>query len=283
MFDRIRTSLAFAFTGLAAALLPLPLAAELVPVDVELVLAIDVSGSVDWQEAELQRDGYIQVIKSPEFVKVIQTGFLGKIAVTYIEWAGDGYQTEVVDWTVIKDQATAEAFAKKLKAAPIDTGPWTSISDVIKYVVPKFFNNSYQGTRRILDISGDGPNNTGTLVTKARDAAVKRGITINGLPIINDRLQPSGRHQIADLDKYYAACVIGGPGAFLVVAHSFKDFARAIRRKMIFEIAGIKSDNWRAKSKRSQSLMKNVSLLYPPGCDVGERRLQRRRSFGDEF
>jgi hypothetical protein len=287
MFDRIRQSRKIlnvlgALAGVAAVLLPHQLAAELMPVDVELVLAVDVSGSVDWQEAELQRDGYIQVIKSPEFVKVIQTGFLGKIAVTYIEWAGDGYQTEVVDWAIIKDRASAEDFAQKLKAAPIDTGPWTSISDVIKHAVPKFFNNNYQGTRRILDISGDGPNNTGSLVTKARDAAVKQRITINGLPIINDRLQPSGRRQIANLDKYYAACVIGGPGAFLVVAHSFKDFARAIRRKMIFEIAGNMPDHRQAETK-PPSLHHNVSLLYPPGCDVGERRLQRRRSFGDEF
>ena len=287
MFDRIRQwrkilNVLGALAGVAAVLLPHQLAAELMPVDVELVLAVDVSGSVDWQEAELQRDGYIQVIKSPEFVKVIQSGFLGKIAVTYIEWAGDGYQTEVVDWAIIKDRASAEDFAQKLKAAPIDTGPWTSISDVIKHAVPKFLNNNYQGTRRILDISGDGPNNTGSLVTKARDAAVKQRITINGLPIINDRLQPSGRRQIANLDKYYAACVIGGPGAFLVVAHSFKDFARAIRRKMIFEIAGNMPDSRQAEIK-PPSRHHNVSLLYPPGCDVGERRLQRRRSFGDEF
>tara|TARA_B100000315_G_C14571853_1_gene585986 strand:- start:633 stop:1499 length:867 start_codon:yes stop_codon:yes gene_type:complete len=288
MFDKLRQGrkvlrLLGVLAAAGATLQPHNLAAELVPVDVELVLAVDVSGSVDWHEAELQRDGYIQVIKSPDFVKVIQTGFLGKIAVTYIEWAGDGYQTEVVDWAIIKDQSSADAFAKALKDAPIDTGPWTSISDVINYAVPKFFTNNYQGTRRILDISGDGPNNTGTLVTGARDAAIKRGITINGLPIINDRLQPSGRRQIANLDKYYAACVIGGPGAFLVVAHSFKDFARAIRRKMIFEIAGTSAGNWRAKVDKPPSLQHNIALLYPPGCDIGERRLQRRRSFGDEF
>jgi hypothetical protein len=134
-----------------------------------------------------------------------------------------------------------------------------------------------------LDISGEGLNNTGCLANQARDAAIKQGITIKGLPIFNDWLQPSGRRQIAILDKYYAACVIGDPGAFLVVAHSFKDFARAIRCKMIFEIAGITSDNWRADINKPPPLQKNVALLYPSGCDIGERRLQSRRSFADGF
>ena len=285
MFDRIRQWQKYLtlLGALAAVFTPHKLAAELEPVDVELVLAIDVSGSVDWQEAELQRDGYIQVIESLEFVKVIKPGFLGKIAVTYIEWMVEGYQTEVVDWVIIRDLASAEAFAQTLKDAPIDTGSWPSIRNVIKYAAPKFFTNNYQRTRRILDISGDGPYNIGSLVTQTRDAAIKQGITINGLPIINDWLQPSGRRKFAILDEYYAACVIGNPGAFLVVAYSFKDFARAIRCKMIFEIAGITSDNWRADINKPPPLQKNVALLYPSGCDIGERRLQSRRSFADGF
>jgi hypothetical protein len=260
-------------------------AAPLIPVDVELVLAVDVSGSVDWQEAGLQRDGYVQVIKSPEFVTAVKSGILDRIAITYIEWAGEGYQTPVIDWRIIEDQETANEFAKALDKAPIDTGPWTSISDIIKHSVPRFFSNEFQGTRRIIDISGDGPNNSGSLAPEARDAAIKRGITINGLPIINDRLQPSGRRQIANLDKYYAGCVIGGPGAFLVVAHSFSDFARAIRRKLIFEIAGrippTSLGKWRARNQLPFYLHR-ISEIYPPGCDIGERRLQQRRSFGDD-
>jgi hypothetical protein len=260
------------------------LAAELVPVDVELVLAVDVSGSVDWQEAELQRAGYVQVIKSPEFVAAVHSGILGKIAVTYIEWAGEGDQTKVIDWQMIKDQASANAFAKTLAKSQIDTGPWTSISDLINYSVPLFSANNYQATRRIIDISGDGPNNSGKLVTLARDAAVRKGITINGLPIINDRLQPSGRKQIANLDKYYAACVIGGPRAFLVVAQSFKDFTRAIRRKMIFEIANIMPQNGLTLENHANqpSYFHRIANLYPPGCDVGERRLQQRGLNGDD-
>jgi hypothetical protein len=260
------------------------LAAELVPVDVELVLAVDVSGSVDWQEAELQRAGYVHVIKSPEFVAAVRSGVLGKIAVTYIEWAGEGYQSKVIDWRLIKDQTTANAFAKTLSKSQIDTGPWTSISDLIKYSVPLFSANNYQATRRIIDISGDGPNNSGELVTIARDAAVRMGITINGLPIINDRLQPSGRKQIANLDKYYAACVIGGPRAFLVVAQSFKDFTRAIRRKMIFEIANIIPLNEFTQRNQVNKLkyVHQIATLYPPGCDIGERRLQQRGLNGDD-
>jgi hypothetical protein len=259
-------------------------AAELIPVDVELVLAVDVSGSVDWQEAELQRAGYVQVIKSPEFVAAVRSGILGKVAITYIEWAGEGYQTKVIDWRLIKDQTSANAFAKTLAKSQIDTGPWTSISDLIKYSVPLFAANKYQATRRIIDISGDGPNNSGNLVTLARDAAVRLGITINGLPIINDRLQPSGRKQIANLDKYYAACVIGGPRAFIVVAHSFKDFTRAIRRKMIFEIADIMPQSGIALGNRANqsNYLHQIANLYPPGCDVGERRLQQRGLNGDD-
>ena len=121
------------------------------------------------------------------------------------------------------------------------------------------------------------------MANQARDAAIKQGITIKGLPIFNDWLQPSGRRQIAILDKYYAACVIGNPGAFLVVAYSFKDFARAIRCKMIFEIAGITSDNWRVDIIKPLTQQQNVALLNQPGYDIGERRLQRRRSFADGF
>ena len=139
MFDRIRQWRKYLtlLGALAAVFMPHKLAAELEPADVELVLAIDVSDSVDWQETELQRDGYIQVIESLEFVKVIKPGFLGKIAVTYIEWMVEGYQTEVVDWVIIRDLASAEAFAQSLKDTSIDTEPRTMIKDVIKYIALK--------------------------------------------------------------------------------------------------------------------------------------------------
>lgn len=250
------------------------LRAEEISVDLELVLAIDVSGSVDVEEGQLQRTGYIAALRSPELVKAVKSGVLGKIAVTYIEWAGESFQTTIVDWHVISDRASADGFADKLVAQPIDSGPWTSIGDVIRQAIPKFANNGYQGTRRVIDISGDGPNNSGPPVTESRAEAIKTGITINGLPIVNNHVQPSGRSQMPDLDKYYAACVIGGPGAFLVVASSFKDFARTIRRKLIFEIAG----NYpKSPAHRPQNNIWNAAMEFAPGCDIGERRLQRRR------
>lgn len=260
-----------------------PAFADQVPVDLELVLAIDVSGSVDWQEAALQRDGYVQALKSDTFVKAVQSGVLGRIAVTYVEWAGDGIQMPVLDWDVIKDRQSAEAFSERLAKTHIESGPWTSISSLIDYAVPLFKDNVYEGTRRVIDISGDGPNNTGRLVTSARDEAVRQGVVINGLPIINDRLQPSGRPQIKDLDKYYRDCVIGGLGAFLVVAHDFNDFARAVRRKLIFEIVDATPPEFTPQPLGAGSVQP-AQATFELGCDVGERRLQRRRmGIDDEF
>ncbi len=257
--------------------------ADQVPVDLELVLAIDVSGSVDWQEAALQRDGYVQALKSDAFVKAVQSGVLGRIAVTYVEWAGDGIQMPVLDWDVIKDRQSAEAFSERLAKTHIESGPWTSISSLIDYAVPLFKDNGYEGTRRVIDISGDGPNNTGRLVTSARDEAVRQGVVINGLPIINDRLQPSGRAQIKDLDKYYRDCVIGGRGAFLVVAHDFNDFARAVRRKLIFEIVDATPPEFTPQPLGAGSVQP-AQATFELDCDVGERRLQRRRmGIDDEF
>jgi len=277
-----RASASF-LTALAVAGPTSPVFAEQVPVDLELVLAIDVSGSVDWQEAALQRDGYVQALRSDAFVKAVQSGVLGRIAVTYVEWAGDGIQMPVLDWDVIKDQKSAEAFSERLAKTHIESGPWTSISSLIDYAVPLFKDNGYEGTRRVIDISGDGPNNTGRLVTSARDAAVRQGVVINGLPIINDRLQPSGRPQIKDLDKYYRACVIGGLGAFIVVAHDFNDFARAVRRKLIFEIVDATPPEFTPQPHGARSIQP-AQAIFELGCDVGERRLQRRRmGIDDEY
>jgi len=259
------------------------MAFERTPVDLELVLAVDVSGSVDFQEASLQREGYVKAIGSPEFAKAVAAGVLGRIAVTYIEWAGDGVQDTILGWHIIDGTNSARAFSKALASAPITTGPWTSISGAINFAVPLLEGNGFLGTRRVIDVSGDGPNNGGSLVTEARAATVAKGITINGLPIINDRLQPSGRPQIKDLDRYYAACVIGGPGAFLVVAKDFQDFERAIRRKLLFEIAGIRPAEPRP-ANTADDIRYHASLTYAPGCDIGERRLrQQRHRFDDDL
>lgn len=214
-------------------------AAAEVPVDVELVLAVDISGSVDEEEARLQREGYIGAITNPRVVGAIATGAMSRIAVTYVEWSGDLQQTTVVPWTLIHDQASAEMFASRLAEAPITSGRWTSISGAIDAGVRAFDGNGFEGMRRVIDVSGDGYNNSGRPVTIARDEAVERGIVINGLPILNDRPNPWGGRPPADLDRYYDENVIGGPGAFSVPALDFSDFGRAILAKLIREIADL--------------------------------------------
>ena len=229
-----------AFASIAfCLLLTSPAPAADIPVDLELVFAVDVSGSVDWEEAALQRRGYIEALRSEEVVNAIRSGAHGKIAVAYVEWAGTYLQRTVIDWTVLDGAESIGNFTETLSKASIESGPWTSISAAIQYVVPMFARNNYQGTRRVIDISGDGPNNQGTPVIEARAAALAGGITINGLPIVNDRRGPGSSRSIRDLDRYYRDCVIGGAGAFMIVANDFKDFALAIKRKLIFEIAGL--------------------------------------------
>ncbi len=208
-----------------------------VEVDLELALAIDVSGSVDEEEAALQRMGYIAAFRHPSVVEAIRHGPLGRIAVSYYEWAGFGHMKVVAPWTVIGDKASADAFATTLERAPPETARRTAIADAIDFGAASFDNNGYVARRRVIDISGDGPNNWGGSVTEARDKAVARGVTINGLPIINDRPSMFGLPPLRDLDLYYRDCVIGGPGAFYVVARDFKDFGRAVLRKLILEIA----------------------------------------------
>jgi hypothetical protein len=245
------------------------------PVDLELILAVDVSGSIDEEEAGLQRQGYVAAIADPEVVRAIISGMLGRIAVTYFEWAGDTWQVPVLPWTLIDSPQTAQAFAAKLAAAPLGSGPWTSISDAIRTARPMFDVNEFEGTRRILDISGDGPNNTGGLVEPERDLAVATRITINGLPIINDRFNVS-RAPMPNLDLYYRNCVIGGPGAFLVLAHGFKSFAQAIRRKLILEIADLspnRPDRITATGLAQAGKAPPKSRWVPP-CDEGERRFR---------
>jgi hypothetical protein len=230
-------------------------------VDLELILAVDVSGSVDFDEAELQRKGYLSAMSDPTVIAAIRGGAHRKIAVSYVEWAGLGHYKVVVDWMVISDGPSARAFVKKLAAAPMQRAHRTSISDAIEKSIPRFAENRFDGIRRIIDISGDGANNYGNLVNDARDMAVKAGIVINGLPILSDpntQFNPT----IANLDLFFRDCVIGGPGAFHVVANGFNDFARAIRRKLILEIAGHTPEwrIWRAAERES------------PPCNAGEWR-----------
>jgi hypothetical protein len=216
-------------------------AAQELPVDLELVLAVDVSGSIDAEEARQQRDGYVAAIADAAVVQAIQANFYRRIAVLYLEWASADYQRVALDWALIEDDASAKAFAGRLAAAPPRTARWTSISAAIDAAVPLFEGNGYAGERRVIDVSGDGPNNRGRSVLAARDEAVARGIVINGLPILNDRPQPLGQPTPTELalDDYYRENVVGGPGAFVLPAESFAEFRMAILRKLIHEIAGV--------------------------------------------
>ena len=244
------------------------------PVDLELLLAVDVSGSVDPGEAKLQRAGYVGALTDKRVVSAIKSGIFGRIAVAYVEWADSHLQSTVLGWTLIDGTESAHGFADRLDEAPIMRGRFTSISALIERALPMFADNGFEGTRRVIDISGDGANNTGNMVTVARDVAVRAGIIINGLPIVNDRQQRFGP-QIANLDLYYRNCVIGGRGAFLIVAQDFESFAVAIRKKLILEIAG-RQPPVRLLHRVAQRRPFPAVRAKSPECDIGERQLDRR-------
>lgn len=207
-----------------------------VPVDLELVLAADASRSIDDEEYELQRRGYVAALTHPEVVRAILGGSMRAIAICYVEWSSATEQATLVEWTVIRDTETARGFAAKLATAPRVFRSATSISGGIEYSARLFDGNGIEGTRRVIDVSGDGPNNSGPRSEIARDAALAQGITINGLVIINER--PS-RPPFAEepVDQHYLRAVIGGPGAFMMKVESFETFGEAIRRKLVREIA----------------------------------------------
>jgi len=206
-------------------------------VDVELVLAVDVSYSMDMDELAIQREGYAQAIVSKEFLQALKTGPNGKIAVTYFEWAASSDQKIIIPWRVIDGPETADAVANEIMKTPIRRASRTSISGAIMFAMPLFDESAYRGLRRVIDISGDGPNNNGVPVVTARDAALEKGIVINGLPIMVK--EPSySTMDIDNLDYYYEDCVIGGPGSFVVTIKDREKFKEAIRTKLLLEVAG---------------------------------------------
>ncbi len=206
------------------------------PVDVLLVLAVDVSRSIDEDEARLQREGYRNAVSDPRVVEVIRRGMIGAIGLAYVEWAGLEYQRLVLPWTRIAAQRDADAWASALAEAPRVSLSWTSISGGIDFARRCLAEAPFEGTRRVIDVSGDGVNNSGRPSELARDEAVAQGIIINGLPIINDR-PTFGRAPQIPLDQYFRQSVIGGAGAFMIVAEDFDAFGTAVRRKLIREIA----------------------------------------------
>jgi hypothetical protein len=206
-------------------------------VDVELVLAVDVSYSMDMDELAIQREGYAQALTSKEFLQALKTGPNGKITVTYFEWAASNDQKIIIPWRVIDGPESADAVAAEIMKTPIRRASRTSISGAINFAMPLFDENPHRGLRRVIDISGDGPNNNGMPVLVARDAALEKGVIINGLPIMVK--EPSySTMDIDNLDFYYEDCVIGGPGSFVVTIKDREKFKEAIRTKLLLEVAG---------------------------------------------
>jgi hypothetical protein len=275
-------------------------------VDLALAMAIDISGSIDPDEAHLQREGYVQAFRDPVIVKAILGGSNGRIAVAYYEWSDAWVQRILIDWTLLDSEASIAAFASRLAAAPISIARRTSISGAIRYAIPLFGRSPYEAERKVLDISGDGSNNDGALVTDMRHEALKERIVINGLPIMNDRPNPFGFPSEEDLDKYYLACVTGGPRSFVEVARNFEDFPRAVRKKLLQEVADIgprydfdiggladlregtrlaqnnNSGSGRRAVRSEDDYTKFVRPEYELGCDIGERRSREfwQRRFG---
>jgi hypothetical protein len=213
-----------------------PVAAADLPVDLELVLAVDVSGSMDLDEQRLQRAGYLRAIVHDDVLDAVLSGPQQRIALTYMEWAGPGSQTVVVPWQVVDGADAAKRFTDRLADAPLGRTRFTSISAALLFAADLFDGNGFAGERQIIDISGDGPNNSGVPVAPVRDEITDRGIVVNGLPIMIKNSQLTTVTGF-DLDVYYEDCVITGPGAFVVPVLAMEDIADAIRQKMAMEIA----------------------------------------------
>ena len=226
---------AAATLGAAARFSPAKASEE--PVDVLLVLAVDVSRSVDEDEARLQREGYRNAVSDSLVVEAIRGGMIGAVGIAYVEWAGAEYQRLVLPWTRISSPADAFSWASRLDEAPRASLSWTSISGALDYSQRVLADAPFEGTRRVIDVSGDGVNNSGGPVEAARDKLVAEGVTINGLPIMNDR-PTFGRLPPVPLDEYFRDSVVGGPGAFVIPAEDFQAFGHAVKRKLIREIAG---------------------------------------------
>jgi len=225
---------------LAAALLVPAAASAAEAVDLLLVFAVDVSRSIDQDKFQLQRDGYAAAITNPRVIEVIRSGPHHRIAVSFVEWSGIGDQKVVIDWTIIEDAASAHQFASALAEAPRSFQNRTSISGAIEFSMAQLDKAPFDAPRHTIDVSGDGTNNAGRDVRIARDEAVGRGITINGLVILSEHpMSWNAEHTNppGGLAKYYETSVIGGPGAFVMVAQNFNSFGQAIINKMIAEIA----------------------------------------------
>ena len=244
-----------------------------IPVDVELVIAVDVSYSMDPDEQALQREGYILALTSKEFLQALRQGAHGKIAITYFEWAGQFDQKIIMPWRLIDGPESADAIAAEIGRAPYRRASRTSISGALQFAKPLFDDSGYKGLRRVIDVSGDGTNNAGQLIVPTRDDVLAAGITINGLPIMLKRPYV-GTLDIDELDVYYEDCVIGGPGAFVVPIREREKFIEATRTKLVLEIAGRQPEG---------HIIPASSQAPRVSCTIGEKMWQERWGGGIDF
>ncbi|MEI9404405.1 DUF1194 domain-containing protein [Mesorhizobium sp. Cs1330R2N1] len=243
---------------------PLPIPGKGAPVDVELVLAVDISQSMDERELALQRTGYVEALRHPDFINAVRSGPNGRIALAYFEWAGVVREDGAIAWQIIDGEDSANAFADKIAARPFRSFRGTSISGALGFGAGLLERTGFSAPRHVIDISGDGPNNTGLPVTAVRDAAVARGVVINGLPIL---ISPSP--SVGRLDRYYANCVTGGAGSFVLPIYAASEFSTAVRHKLVQEVSGLTN----ARSF-------HVEDAAPVDCLLGERLRQR---FSDPY
>lgn len=246
-----------------------PQAAGAEPVDVELILAVDVSLSMSPEELAIQRDGYAAALTHEQVIRAIEDGIHGKIALVYVEWAGQSVQRVVVPWTLVGGRAEAEAVAERLSLLPPNGARRTSIAGMLNFAGDLFAENEYRGLKRVVDVSGDGPNNQGPLVAEARDRLVSQGVTINGLPLMTSG-GFSSVYDLDNLDIYYQNCVVGGPGSFVIPVNDWSQFPEAVRRKLVLELAG-------TPGEAVQPPVRLASVeVDAADCEIGEKMWQNR-------
>jgi hypothetical protein len=263
----VRYGLTHLAAGLAFFLAVLGASAEAeaqTEVDLALVLAVDISFSMDTEEQTLQREGFAQAFRSQLVHEAIRGGMLGRIAVTYMEWAGSADQKVIVPWTVLDNSESLMAFADRIASTPLHRAQRTSISSAIDFSVKLLEESDVTATRQVIDVSGDGPNNQGRVVVQSRDEAIAKGITINGLPIM---LRKPGYLDIPELDIYYKECVIGGQGAFMVPVRERDQFIEAIKTKILLEVADLTP---------SEPLIKRIQDTPRASCLSGEMQWRDR-------
>jgi hypothetical protein len=247
-------------------------------VDLKLVIATDVSRSINDEEADIQRQGMADAFTSPEVIKAIESGALGRIAVAMLDWSSPEFNRVVLDWTIIDGKESAQEFAKQIVTAPRTPGRRTSISGAIEMgaLMLEASEKNIIATRRVIDVSGDGPNNDGRPLGDAHKEAMMQKIIINGLPIMDE----NANGYYPNLDKYFAGCVVGGTGAFVVVVRSFKDFGAAMRRKLILEIS---SDENQIRQVENELTRFSPFIKVQAGQNGGERATEIIRPTQNEY